>query len=178
MKLSLFSASALILSVATTSLGCNESSPTEAPPGPLTFTAESASSEGGQVYLEGRTEGDRVIVDIVAKGMKDVHGTALRMKWDAEALSLVEAKASDAWSKQAVLLSKEATPGTLAIAWTEKGEGVGHDATEPLVLGTLVFDAKGRKGSAVSFRAERSAIMDHEGKTHVIAWHAGNVPAR
>lgn len=177
MKLSLFSASALIIAAALT--GCSESSSSEAPPGPLAFNAESSETgDGAQVYLQGRTEGDRVIVDVVAKGVKDVHGTALRVKWDPDALSLASATPSDAWSKDAVLLSKEAMPGTLAIAWSEKGEAVGHDATEPLVLGTLTFDAKGRKGTAVSFRTERSAIVDHEGKTQSVAWRAGNVPAR
>lgn len=175
MKLSLFSASALIVALAT---GCSSSSSGENPPGPLTFNADPGTNASSEVYLEGRTEGDRVIVDIVAKGVTDVHGTAFRVKWDPEMLSLVEAKPSDTWSTQAILLSKEALPGTLAVAWAEKGEAVGHDATEPLVLGTLTFDAKGRKGSAVSFRTERSAIVDHEGKTQSVSWRAGNVPAR
>ena len=174
MKLSLFSASALVVAVAT---GCSSSSSGDMP-GPLAFNSDPSSNAGAEVYLEGRTEGERVIVDVVAKGVKDVHGTALRVKWDPEALSLVEAAPSGAWSKQAVLLSKEALPGTLAIAWAEKGDGTGHDATEPLVLGTLTFDAKGRKGTPVSFRPERSAIMDHEGKTQAVAFRAGAVPAR
>lgn len=175
MKLSLFSASALLVAVTT---GCSSSPTGETPPGPLAFNADPAPNEGGEVFLQGRTEGDRVIVDVVAKGVKDVHGTAFRVKWDPEALSLASATPSDAWSKQAVLLSKEALPGTLAVAWAETGEGEGHDATEPLVLGTLTFDAKGRKGSAVAFRTERSAVVDHEGKTLTVSWRAGNVPAR
>jgi hypothetical protein len=174
MKLSLFSASALVVAVAT---GCSSSSSNDAP-GPLAFNADPSSDAPAEVYLEGRTEGDRVIVDVVAKGVKDVHGTAIRVKWDPEALALVEAVPSNTWSKQAVLLSKEAMPGTLAIAWAEKGDGSGHDATEPLVLGTITFDAKGRKGTPVSFRAERSAIVDHEGKTQSVSWRAGSVPAR
>ena len=175
MKLSLFSASALIVALAT---GCSSSSSGENPPGPLAFTADPGSNASSEVYLEGRTEGDRVIVNVVAKGVKEVHGTAFRVKWDPEALSLVEAKASETWSTQAILLAKESLPGTLVVAWAEKGEGVGHDATEPLVLGSITFNAVGRKGSAVTFRTERSAIVDHEGKTQTVAWRAGNVPAR
>lgn len=174
MKLGLFSASALVLAVAT---GCSSGSSNDMP-GPLAFNADPSSNAASEVYLEGRTEGDRVIVDVVAKGVKDVHGTAFRLKWDPEALSLVDAAPSRTWSKQAVLLSKEALPGVLAIAWAEKGDGTGHDASEPLVLGTVTFDAKGRKGTAVSFRAERSAIVDHEGKTQSVAWRAGSVPSR
>jgi hypothetical protein len=175
MKLSLFSASALVVAVAT---GCTSSSSGDNPLGPLAFNADPASNAGAEIYLEGRTEGERVIVDVVAKGVKDVHGTAIRVKWDPEALALVETTPGRNWSKQAVLLSKEALPGTLAIAWAEKGDGIGHDATEPLVLGTLTFDAKGRKGTPVSFRTERSAIVDHEGKTQSVAWRAGSVPSR
>lgn len=175
MKLSLFSASALVVAVAT---GCSSSSSGDGAPGPLAFSADPASNAAAEVYLEGRTEGDRVIVDVVAKGVKDVHGTAFRLKWDPEALALASATPSQTWSKQAVLLSTEALPGMLAIAWAEKGDGSGHDATEPLVLGTITFDAKGRKGTPVSFRTERSAIVDHEGKTQSVSWRAGSVPAR
>lgn len=174
MKLGLFSATALVIAVTT---GCSSSSSSDMP-GPLAFTSDPGSNAAAEIYLEGRTEGDRVIVDVVAKGVKDVHGAAFRMKWDPDALALVEAAPSQTWSKQAVLLSKEALPGTLAIAWAEKGDGTGHDATEPLVLGTLTFDAKGRKGTAVSFRAERSAVVDQEGKTQSVAWRAGSVPPR
>jgi hypothetical protein len=177
-KLSLFSASALLV-VALTS-GCSSSPSGENPPGPLVFNADLGSGGGGgsEVFLEGRTEGERVILNIVAKGVKEVHGTAFRVKWDPEALGFVSAAPSDAWSTSAILVSKEALPGTLVVAWAEKGEAVGHDATEPLVLGTLTFDAKGRKGSAVSFRTERSEIVDHEGKSQTVSWRAGNVPAR
>jgi hypothetical protein len=174
MKLSLFSASALLVAVAS---GCSSSSSSDAP-GPLAFNADPDSNAASEVYLEGRAEGDRVIVDVIAKGVKDVHGTAIRVKWDPEALSLVEAAPSNLWTKQAVLLSKEALPGTLAIAWAEKGDGAGHDASEPIVLGTITFDSKGRKGTPVSFRPERSAIVDHEGKTQTVSWRAGAVPAR
>ena len=106
MKLSLFSASALLVAVAS---GCSSSSTSDAP-GPLAFNSDPDSNAASEVYLEGRTEGDRVIVDVMAKGVKDVHGTAIRVKWDPDALSLVEATPSNLWSKQAVLLSKEALP--------------------------------------------------------------------
>jgi len=173
MKLSLFSATALLV------LGCGGSSGSESKPGPVSFTPEpQPSDDGAAIYLVGRTEGDRVIVDVMAHGVSDLHGTAFRVKWDPDALALVDAQASSEWTKESVLLSKESLPGQLVVAWSEKGAGAGHDATQAIVLGTLVFDAKSRKGSAIAFRTDRSTALDHQGKTLAVAWRSGTVPAR
>lgn len=171
MKLGLIFASALALAA------CGGSKAGDTPPGPVSFTAE-PESDGAVVFLRGRTDGDRVFADVVARGMTDVHGTAFRVTWDPDALSFVEAQRSPAWSMRAVLLAKEAAPGTLAVAWSEKGEVTGHDASNGLVLGTLVFDAKSRKGTPIAFRTERSTLVNHEGKPHAVAWRAGSIPAR
>ena len=175
MKLGSIAASALVL-VATLS-GCGGSKANDTPPGPVSFAAE-PESDGAVVFLRGRTEGDRVFADVVARGITDVHGAAFRVTWDPDALSFVEAQRSPAWSPKAVLLAKEGAPGTLAVAWTEKGEAMGHDASTPLVLGTLVFDAKSRKGTRIAFRTDRSTVVNHEGKTQAVAWRAGKIPAR
>lgn len=175
MKLSLIFASALSLALAATA--CGGSSAGDGPPGPVSFAAD-PDSEGAVVFLRGRADGNRVHVDVLARGVANVHGTAFRVKWDPEALGFIEAQPSDAWSKQAVLLAKEALPGQLAVAWTEKGDAVGHDATSALVLGTLVFEAKSRKGTRLTFRTERSTVLDHQGKRVSVAWRAGSIPAR
>lgn len=175
MKLGLIFVSALTL-VATLS-ACGGSKAGDTPPGPVSFAAE-PESDGAVVFLRGRTEGDRVFADVVARGMTDVHGTAFRVTWDPDALAFVEAQHSPAWSSKAVLLTKEAAPGTLAVAWSEKGETAGHDASSPLVLGTLVFDAKSRKGTPIAFRTGRSMVVNHEGKPQAVAWRAGSVSAR
>lgn len=117
-------------------------------------------------------------VDVVARGAPNMHGIAFRLGWDPEALAFVEARAGSAWSKNAVLIAKEGTPGQLAVAWSEKGEGVGIDAKTDLVIGALVFEVKGRKAATLSFRTERSALVDPKGTPMRVTWRGGTIPAR
>lgn len=175
MKLGLIFASALAL--AATLAACGGSKAGDPPPGPVSFAAE-PESDGAVVFLRGRAEGDRVFADVVARGMTDVHGAAFRVTWDPDALAFVEAQRAPVWSSKAVLLAKEGEPGTLAVAWSEKGETAGHDASTPVILGTLVFDAKSRKGTRLAFRTERSTVVNHEGKPQTVAWRAGRIAAR
>jgi hypothetical protein len=177
-KLSLAFASAVALAI-TLALGaaaCDASSGGDRAQ-TLSFDAE-PDSEGPVVFLRGRSEQERIHVDVVARGVSDVHGAAFRVTWDPEAIAFVEAQASGPWSSKAVLLAREPVPGQLAVAWSEKGEAAGHDASAPLVLGTLVFEAKSRKGTALAFRAARSTVVDHRGQPTRVAWRAGSIPAR
>ena len=176
MKRSRILVSALALAVALAGAACGGSSADEAAP-PVSFAADPEAG-GSAVFLRGRAERDRIFVDVLARGLADVHGTAFRVTWDPEALAFVEAQPSGTWSSKAVLLAKEPVAGQLAVAWTEKGESAGHDATLPIVLGTLVFDAKGRRGTALAFRAERSTVVDRLGRPAIVAWRAGSVRAR
>jgi cohesin domain-containing protein len=173
MKLSLILVSALALGAA---VGCS-SSKDDAPPGPVAFAPE-GEGDGAVVFLRGRPEGNRVTVDVVARGASNIHGVAFRLTWDPEAIGFVEARAGSAWSKNAVLLAKEGTPGQLAVAWSEKGEGATVDAKTDIVLGALVFDVKGRKAATVSFKTERSALVDPKGTPIRVSWRGGSVPAR
>lgn len=174
MKLSLVCASAL----AVAAFACGGSKAGDGPNGPLTFGEDPSSDGDAVVFLRGRSEGGRVYVDVVARGVNDVHGAAFRVKWDPGAIGFVEAKASPTWSKDAVVVAREAVPGQLLVAWSEKGGASGHDAMDATVLGTLIFDAKSRAGTPVSFRTERSRLVDHQGKPLTVTWRAGTVPAR
>lgn len=165
------------LGLAVSLAACGGSTTTEPAPGPVVFAPEQ-ESDGAVVFLRGRTEGTRLVADVVAKGIADVHGAAFRVRWDPEALALVETRAADAWSKSAVLLAKEAAPGQLVVAWSEKGEAAGHDATSPLVLGTLVFETKGRKGTTIAFTRGRSTVVSREGKAIAAGWRAGSIADR
>jgi hypothetical protein len=157
--------------------GCS-SSKEEAPPGPIQFAPES-DVDGPVVFLRGRPEGEKVVVDVVARGAANVHGVAFRLTWDPEALAFVTATPGGAWSRSVLSLAKEGTPGHLAVAWTEKGEAsAGFDAKTDTTLGVLVFDVKGRKGAQLSFRSERSQIVDPKGAPVVVTWRGGNIPAR
>ncbi len=175
MKLSLIAAALLASTLALA--GCS-SSKDEGPPGPITFNAE-GDADGPVVFLRGKPEGERLVVDVVARNASNVHGIAFRMTWDPEALAFASATPGGAWSKSAIVLAKEGTPGQLAVAWTEKGEATaGFDAKSDTILGVLVFDVKGRKGANLAFRAERSQIVDAKGKPIAVTWKGGSVPTR
>ena len=72
MKLSLVCAAALALAA----FGCGGSKAGDASNGPLTFGEDPSSDGGAVVFLRGRSEGDRVYVDVVARGVNDVQRCA------------------------------------------------------------------------------------------------------
>lgn len=162
---------ALLCSLFVLAVGCSSD------PGPVSFSAD-PPSDGATVFLRGKPEGDRVVVDVVARGAAEVHGSALRVTWNPNELTHVETKQSLVWSKTAFFAAKEGTPGQLAIAWTERGPAASIDASSETVLGTMVFHVKGRSGSAIAFKTERSALVDVKGNTIPVAFRNGSVPAR
>jgi hypothetical protein len=167
--------SALALSA---SAACSSNGGGEAPPGPAVFAPE-AASDGAVVCLSPRVSiGDRVVLDVVARGAAQVHGAAFRLTWDPESLAFVSAEGGAAWSKQSVAIAKEGSPGQLAVAWAEKGETGIVDATTDKVLGTLTFDARGRKGTSLGFKVERSTLVDRKGAHLQVTWRGGAVAAR
>lgn len=159
--------------------GCESSKPAPAPP-PATvdFHQDDEARSGATVYLKGRLEGDRVLVDVVARDVPDVHGIAFRLRWDPSKLALAEARASDSWSRRALLLAKEGLPGELVVAWTEKGAGAAIDAREDTNLGTIELTLKTREGGALAFRTDRSMVLDSKGVTVPVAWRGGEIAAR
>lgn len=170
----------LITPVLTTPLlGC-ESQEVQAPPPPVPvgFTPDEGGGAGAEVYLKGRVAADRVVVDVIAKGATDVHGVAFRLHWDSAKLGFIEARGSDAWSQKAVLVAKEGIPGELVVAWTEKGTGKPLDARDDTILGSIDFAVKTRDGAALSFRADRSMLIDTKGTNLASTWRGGQVAAR
>lgn len=160
--------------------GCNGADARSNGAGPLTFVA-AAPSEGASVSLR-RLEPNvilpnRIVVEVVARGAADLHGAAFRLTWDPAALAFVEAKSGAPWSKQAVAMAKEGSPGELAVMWAERGEK-GIDANGETVLGTLAFDARGRAGTALTFRSERSELVDRKGVRAQATWAGGELRAR
>ena len=133
--------------------------------------------DGTAVFLRGRADGQNLLVDVVARGAQDVHGAALRIKFDPAVLSFVRAEAGGVWSNRALNVSKEGTPGQLAIAWTEKGE-VGVDAKSETILGTIAFTLKTKESTVVSFKTERCALLDRHGAPVAVAWRGGTIPTR
>lgn len=140
------------------------------------FTADPAP-DGPAVYVRGRGDASNVVLDVVARGAPDVHGTALRVTFDPDALTFVEAAAAPVWTRRSMALAKEGSPGQLAIAWFAKGER-GFAANDETVLGTLTFATKSKKESAIAFRAERSAIVDRQGRPLDVVFRGGRVSPR
>jgi hypothetical protein len=160
-------------------VGCDSSSPHGSPPSaPVDFATEDGGVAGAAVYLKGHVEAERVVVDVMARGAPDINGAAFRLHWDAAKLRFVEARGSDAWSRQAVLLAKEGAPGELVVAWTEKGSGAAIDAREDTRLGSIDFIMNTHDGAELSFRADRSKLVDAKGAPVAIAWRGGHVGAR
>jgi len=165
--------------------GCNTSEVYSKGTGPMAFAADApaadAPADGASVVLRSRplevVPRDHVIVDVVARGAKDLHGAAFRVTWDPETLTFVEAQNAAVWSKQLIALAKEGTPGQLAVVWTEKGE-TSLDATAETVLGTLTFEIKGRKSTALAFMQERARVVDKLGAPVAVKWQGGVVAAR
>lgn len=161
--------------------GCESGESRPGPsPVPSGFTPDEATPAGPPaVYLQGRrVEGERVVVDVIARGAPDVHGAAFRLRWDPAKLTFVQARGSDAWSRQALLLAKEGAPGELAVAWTEKGSGSAIDARADTRLGSIDFLVKTLDGAALAFRADRSMLLDAKGSPVAVAWRGGQVGPR
>jgi hypothetical protein len=145
---------------------------------PLTFVSTQSASAGTSVSLRSQPPSvllpNRVTVDVVARGAADLHGAAFRLSWDPAALGFIEAKSGAPWSKQALAMAKEGSPGELAVVWAEKGES-GIDANGETVLGTIVFEVRGRQGSAIAFKTERSQLVDKKGVRVEATWVGGQV---
>lgn len=149
-----------------------------AAPPPTDFATDDPNA-GAAVFLRSRLEGERALVDVVARSAaRHVHGMAFRLHYDPEKLAFVEARASDAWSASAIRLAKEGTPGELVVTWTEKGSRSGVNATDDTVLGTLTFTAKTREPIAIAFRPERSTLRDATGAPIAIEWRGGQIASR
>jgi len=180
MKLRLLACSALavtaVLAAASAFAGCTSGDPGDGTARPAAFTAE-APSEGASVFLRQRPNAlvlDRFTVDVVARGAADVHGAAFRVTWDPETLAFVEAQAGSSWSKSVLSLAKEGSPGQLAVAWAEKGE-TGIDASGETVIGSLTFQSRSAKGTALTFKPERSQLVDKKGARVAVTWRGGTV---
>jgi hypothetical protein len=158
--------------------GCGAQAGSGDMPGPITFAPESGDVSGATVFLRGKPAlGNQAVFDVVARGADDVHGAAFRVSYDAETLSFAHAEAGPAWSKRAFAIAKEGTPGQLAVSWSERGE-TGIEAKADTVLGTLTFEVRGRKSSPVTFKVERSGLVDRKGTKVAATWRGGSLAAR
>jgi hypothetical protein len=160
--------------------GCNTTEVRTTGNGPIVFSAADAENTiGASITLRSRplVPLDRIVVDVVARGAPDLHGAAFRVTWDPQTMVFADAQSAPVWSKQLVALATEGSPGQLAVVWTEKGEK-SLDATAETVLGTLTFDVRGRKSTALAFVEERAQVVDKRGVAVPMTWRGGTVSAR
>lgn len=150
-----------------------ETTSAPAPASSAEFTADDPVTTTS-VFLRGHARGDQVVVDVVARGAADVHGTAFRLTFDPAVLAYVDVERGAVFSSGALNVTKEAKPGELMAAWTETG-GTGFAANEETVLGTLTFDVKAHaQTTSMAFRPERSTLIDRRGKAAALAWRGGS----
>jgi hypothetical protein len=146
---------------------------------PSSFTPDAPSPGGGPtVFLRGSAVGaaGRARVDVVARGIdRDVHGIALRVRWDPAELRFERAQASDAWSPRALRLAREGLPGELVVAWTEEGDDPGVAARGETVLGTLELTHVGAAAAELEIRPERSMLQGGDGRPLAATWIGGRV---
>ena len=148
--------------------------------GPITFVS-TAAKEGTGVFLRSQPTSvlfpNRVTVDVVARGATNLHGAAFRLSFNPNELAFIEASSGAPWSKQVLAMAKEGSPGEVAVVWAERGE-LGFDASGETVLGALVFEVRGRQGTEVRFRSERSQLVDKKGVRIDAAWAGGELLPR
>jgi len=162
----------LALALALALAACTSAPSTNDAAGPSATLIAEAPPDGPAVFVRGRGEGRTMQVDVVARGAPTLHGAALRVTFDPDALAFSGAEPSSAWTRRSMSLAKEGTPGQLAIAWFEKG-GRGIPADAETVLGTLSFDVKAKKESAIAFRTERSSLVTPDGKPIPVTFRGG-----
>jgi hypothetical protein len=146
-------------------------------PDPLSFVADTPGA-GAAIYLRGTAAGEVLTVEVLARDIADLHGVALRLEWDPSALALATVTRAAAWFDPAIDLSKQGTPGQLAIVWSERGPRAGLDARSELTLGTLVFDALEKRPTSLAFRVARSGVVDRRGAAVAVSFAGGAVPPR
>jgi hypothetical protein len=182
MKLGLLAAASLLATAMLFAAGCtSDRTRSGSPTGSLAFAPEAPATDGATVSLRSSAPDvfapNRVIVDVVARGAADLLGAAFRVTWDPAELGFVEAKSGPSWSKHVLALAKEGAPGQLAVAWTEKGE-TGIDARAQTVIGTLTFELRGHTGTSLSFKTERSQLVDKKGTPITATWAGSAIAAR
>ncbi|HVH43543.1 MAG TPA: hypothetical protein VM925_14410 [Labilithrix sp.] len=156
-------------------VGCTADAPKKrASPGDR--DAASDVPTGASVFLKARMHGERAVVDVTARGVGEIHGLAFRLHWAPEKVAFVEARASDAWSKEAVLLAKEGIPGELVVVWAEKGSARAK-TTDETVLGSLDFAPRTTEAIPLLFRQDRSTVRDAKGAPIPVVWRGTQISA-
>lgn len=149
---------------------CSESEPTTA--GPLVATAEPGKT-GAWVSLEPRLEGDTLLVDVVAHGVVEVSGIALRIDHPTWA-KLDKRDIGPGWDPAALHLTKSVGAHEVSLVDTVKGTTAGLAVGERKVLSTVRFRVEGAPVSgdlgALKVVPIRSELRDGAGRVVEMAY--------
>ncbi len=154
----------LLTAFAMGSTACSESEPTAS--GPLVATTEPGKT-GAWVGLEPRLEGDALLVDVVAHGVPEVSGLALRIDHPTWA-KLDKRDIGPGWAPSALHLTKSVGAHEVSLVDTVKGETAGLPVGERKVLSTVRFRVEGAPTSgdlgALKVVPIRSELRDGAGR--------------
>ena len=163
-------ATLLLSAMAVGAAACSESEPTAS--GPLVATAEPGKS-GAWIGLEPRIEGDALLVDVVAHGVPEVSGIALRIDHPTWA-KLDKRDIGPGWDPSAVHLTKSVGAHEVSLVDTVKGETAGVAVGERKVLSTVRFRVEGAPSSgdlgALKVVPIRSELRDGAGRVVELAY--------
>jgi hypothetical protein len=158
-------------------MACSEAEP--AAPGPLVATNEPGKS-GAWTSLEPRIEGDVLLVDVVAHGVPELSGIALRIDHPTWA-KLDKRDIGPGWDPSALHLTKSVGAHEVSLVDTVKGETAGLAVGERKVLSTVRFRIEGAPASgdlgALKVVPIRSELRDGAGRV-VESGYAGATFAR
>lgn len=156
--------SLFLTTLALGAMACSESEPSAS--GPLVATTEPGKN-GAWVSLEPRLEGDTLLVDVVAHGVPEVSGLALRIDHPTWA-KLDKRDIGPGWAPSAVHLTKSVGAHEVSLVDTVKGETTGLSVGERKVLSTVRFRVEGAPTSgdlgALKVVPIRSELRDGAGR--------------
>ncbi len=163
-------ASLLLTALTMGAMACSESEPTAA--SPLVATTEPGKS-GAWASLEPRIEGDTLLVDVVAHGLPEVSGIALRIDHPTWA-KLDKRDIGPGWDASAVHLTKSVGSHEVSLVDTVKGDAKGLAVGERKVLSTVRFRIEGAPTSgdlgALKVVPIRSELRDGAGRVVEIGY--------
>lgn len=168
-----------ILTLVVASLfGCSsDDEPSKHPGGSRAFKTD-ALPTGAAVYLRQQELRDgKLVIDLVGTHVADGYGVAFRLEYDPAVLSFALATPGGTWTPNHVYVAREARPGLLVGASSEKGTTAGHDWPDT-VLGSISFDVRSKSSTRVDFVSARSGVVHADGsRDAAVTWVGGELSA-
>lgn len=159
-------------------VGCGSDPPKGRPAPHAKGTEQPDASTDPPPTVRLRWNGDleHAVIDVVARDVSAIHGTAFRLTWDPAKVALGDVTAGTEWSPQAIRVAKEGLPGELVVVWTERGVGGGLNASTEAVLGSIAVTLKTSEPATIAFRPERSTLRNMKDEAITVEWRGTTIP--